>query len=287
MEDSRNLSALPQHACTCAHMYMHTHAHTSLHTHTYKRAHVHAPPHAHTHTQTRTHTRTHTDTHTCMHAHAGTHPPSNTFQSPLSVSWSCTSKHHLNARPPLALPEWPSFAWVIHMWDMMHLYAGHASIIYGTGFSHMWDMTYSMWNVTHSYVVYDTVICGIWIIQMWDTTQLYRGHDSFVHGTWRLHLWNTPHSYAGHGPFICGTWRILWLHLTLGCDTTPPRYSTTSRDSFVTLKGVPKPLFSLDFCDSPWVSCDPTSSWSVPWRLLETVSRDSSSSPIMTKSVTC
>jgi len=153
------------HACTCAHMHMHTHArtrahaHTHTHAHAHMHAHTHAHAHAHAHARTHTHTSTHTHTHTytCMHTHRHASPP-HTFQSSLCGSWSCTSRHCLNASPPLALPECPfppSFARVTHMWDMMHLYAGHASIIYGTGFSRMWDMTYSMWNVTHSYVVYD------------------------------------------------------------------------------------------------------------------------------------
>ena len=117
--------------------------------------------------------------------------------------------------------------WLIHMWDMTHLYMWHESIIY------MWDMSHShmqhksidtemsaWWNMTHLYT---------WFIYVWDMTHLYVRHESLtmcIRETWFIHnvtqitqhrnacliqydsFIHTTHLYMGHDSFIYGTWLI-------------------------------------------------------------------------------
>jgi len=90
---------------------------------------------------------------------------------------------------------------LIHMWDMTHLYVGHASFICGTW--HMWDMT-DLYVGHASFICgHDSFICGTWIIDMWDMTHLYVGHELFICG-----MWDMNQLYVGHDSFVCGTWII-------------------------------------------------------------------------------
>jgi len=276
---SEPLRPTPTRLHVCTYVHAHARTHKSTHTHVQTRARARTP------TRTRTHTNTHAYTHTHRHTHMhactlARNPPKYIPMPPLCVL-VLNMKTPSECTPPSGTTRVP----LPYIFCMSHSYVRCDAFVRGACLHHIWDRIQSYVGHDLSYAKRDSFIYGIWHCETWDVNHSHVRHDSAASRTWlihtwdrRFHLWITLHSYAGNGPFICGTWRILWRHLTLGCPTTPPRYSTTSRDSFVTLKGVPKPLFSLDLCDSPlsvlwphlFLKCPVTSSRNgVAWLLLQ------------------
>ena len=75
--------------------------------------------------------------------------------------------------------------WLIHVWDMTHLCAGHDSFICGTS---------SLMCVTTSlrfyFVGHGSFMGATWLIHGWDMTHSWVGHDSFMRETRLIHKWN-------------------------------------------------------------------------------------------------
>ena len=80
--------------------------------------------------------------------------------------------------------------WHIYTRDMTYWFVGHDSLICGTWLVQIWDMTQCMLD---SCVWYDSFICGRFIcgtficgtrlIHIWDMTHSYVGHDHLICGT--------------------------------------------------------------------------------------------------------
>jgi len=75
--------------------------------------------------------------------------------------------------------------------------------LYQIWLAHMCDMT---WDMTHSYMRHDSLICETWLIHISDMTRPYvwhdMRHDSYIYETWLIHMWDVTHSYIRYDSSI-------------------------------------------------------------------------------------
>jgi len=106
-----------------------------------------------------------------------------------------------------------------------------------------------MWDMAHSYVGCDCILCGTWLIclcrswltRMWGMMHTYVWHDSFVFGTWFVYKrcenthkatyleescptyeWVTSHIYVSHVSYMNHIWRKVeagWVSVTHSCKS--------------------------------------------------------------------
>jgi len=75
-----------------------------------------------------------------------------------------------------------------------------------------------MWDMTPSYMRYDSFICEKWPIYVWEMTHSNVRHDPFICQTWPIQMWDMTHSCVRHDSFICETWRIHMWDMTFHRD---------------------------------------------------------------------
>jgi len=141
--------------------------------------------------------------------------------------------HQIHIHRYLDMYPWIFGCICIDVWKYVHACLGISSYTFGYVYTHtcdmhrcicMWDLIH-MWDMTHSYVGQDSIICGAWLIHMWHASiYMYLGPDSFMCGrdactnmnTWNeavswIHSRDMTHSYVWHDAFICWTWLIhMW-----------------------------------------------------------------------------
>ena len=81
--------------------------------------------------------------------------------------------------------------WLIHGFDITHLYVRRDSFVRATCLICTCDMT-------HLYVRRDSFVCATWLTCTCDVTHLYVRHDSFVRATWLTCTCNMTHLYVRH-----------------------------------------------------------------------------------------
>jgi len=84
-------------------------------------------------------------------------------------------------------------------------------------------------DMPHSYAWHASFICGACLIYMCDMTDSYARNGSFIRVTWLIHMRDMAHSYAWHDSFICVTWLIYII------DMRDMTHLYAWRDSFICL----------------------------------------------------
>jgi len=124
---------------------------------------------------------------------------------------------------------------VFHAFCMFYMISCTCTVFHALPHSHVTWLIH-MWDMTHSYVWHDTVICDMTpeyvthcLIHMW--------HDSFICVTQRIHMCDTTHSYLAslrrHITYKCVVSHIWMSHVTCEwskrawvCHALPHSYVT-------------------------------------------------------------
>ena len=120
-----------------------------------------------------------------LHAHLGTS--------------SCMYTHTYMALLTLLHVTWLTHVWLDSpmyvTWLIIHHILVRRAFIYVIviWLSHMCDMTHYMWDMTHSYVGQDSLLCVTWLTHTCDTNRSCVWHDPLICVTWLTHTCDMTH----------------------------------------------------------------------------------------------